>query len=409
MKERTMSLSYLQRLRTVVSQSGLQATWPAWLATYFIVSMLLDRLSGWNVSSVHALLAGTALAILMFRQQAKLIALFFLVLLVAIAWMSFRDVVEGAGWKASERSIKAAIMVLGMLACCRLPLRLWQMTLAAVIPCGIVIMTAYVGPEQLVRALLMPFDLAAAGGLATPMNRNGLALPLGLLTCWAVAAIFQLRPRWLWLLLASALTVVMIANGSRNAMAALIFAALLMLFWRFPRKILFVGFGMLIVAVSIHYFFPGYWLHDGTLFNQRDVIWAEVFRHLPEHLWIGAGSLYFKETIAPGLPTEVIIAHNAYLDFLLAFGVIGAFLLTAAGIVVAILLRAMPLNPQAIWLYGCFGFLAMFGLFDRGHLDALMLAAMLMIPSLLMAMGMATTALARSSVPPLQIEHSHGE
>lgn len=391
-----MSLNYLQRLRTVVSQSGLLATWPAWLATYFIVSMLLDRLSGWHVGSAHALLAGTGLAVLMFRRQPKIIALFFLALLSAIAWMSFRDVLHGAGWKASERMVKAAILILGMLACCRLSAALWKLTLAAVIPCGMVIMTVYIGPEQLLRALLMPLDLGAAGGLATLMNRNGLALPLGLLSCWAVAATCQLRPRWLWLLLATVLAVLMVANGSRNALAAFVVAVLIMLFRYFPGKVLLAGLGVLLLGLLVHHLVPDYWVH-GTVLSYRDVIWAEVFRHLPEHLWIGAGSAYFRQSIAPGLPIEVIIAHSAYLDFLLAYGVIGVLLLTSAGLVLVRLVRTWPLNGQAIWLYGSFSFLAMFGLFDRGHLDALMLAAMLMIPSSLMAIW----SVARQGVIPV--------
>ena len=384
-----MPSALLQRLRTIALPPGVQMMWPALLATYFIVSMLLDRLSGWHVGSVHALLAGTALAVLIFRQQARIIALFFLVLLVAIAWMSFRDVVQGAGWKASERTIKAALLVLGMLACCRLPLPVWKATLAAVIPCGLAIMLAYIGPDQLVRALLMPFELATKNGLETQMNRNGLALPLGLLTCWTVAAVFQIRPAWPWLLPASALLVLMVANGSRNALAALVVAILVMLFGSHPRKVLFAGLAMLFAAFMIQYLFPGYWVHNGTLLNHRDVIWGEVFRHLPEHLWSGAGSAYFRQSITPGLPEPFTIAHNAYLDFLLAYGVIGVVLLTGAGMVLARLVQVQPLNPQAIWLYGSFGFLTMVGLFDRGHLDALMLAAILMLPVMFMAMGKA--------------------
>lgn len=41
----------------------------------------------------------------------------------------FRDVSTGAGWKAGERSIKAAILLLGMLACCRLSSAHWKKTL----------------------------------------------------------------------------------------------------------------------------------------------------------------------------------------------------------------------------------------------------------------------------------------
>jgi len=379
-----VSVSVLEQWRQRALQSGWPATWPAWLAIYFIVSLLLDRLSGWHVGSAHALLAGMALSVLMFRQQPKIIGLFFLSLLAAIAWMSFRDVLEGAGWKASERTVKAAILTLGMLACCRLPSSLWKLTLAVVLPCGLVIITAYIGPGQMLHALQMPLDLGAAGGLVTAMNRNGLALPLGLLSCWAVAAACQLRPRWFWLLPAVVLAVLMVANGSRNALAAFVVAVLIMLFRYFPGKVLLAGLGVLLLGLLVHHLVPDYWVH-GTVLSYRDVIWAEVFRHLPEHLWIGAGSEYFRQSVAPGLPIEVIIAHNAYLDFLLAYGVIGVLLMTFSGLVLARLVHAWPLNGQAIWLYGSFGFLAMFGLFDRGHLDALMLAAMLMIPSSLMA------------------------
>lgn len=376
-------------LRGSVARAGGPTIWLALLASYFIVSLLLDRLSGWHVGSVHALLAATVLAALAFREQPRSLALFFVLLLAAIAWMSFRDVVNGAGWKASERTLKAALLVLGMLACCRLSLPAWRLTLPTVIASGLVIMIAYIGPEQFIQALLKPFELAAREGLVTHMNRNGLALPLGLLTCWTIAGVFLLRPAWLWPLPASALLVLMIANGSRNALVALVVAVLVMLFSIHPRKVLYTGLAVLTTGLLIHYFLPDYWLHNGTFFNQRDVIWGEVFRHLPEHLWQGAGSAYFRQSITPGLPAPYVIAHNAYLDFLLAYGLIGVLLLTAAGVALARVVQVQSLNPQAIWLCASFSFLTMFGLFDRGHLDALMLAAMLMLPTMFMMMGSA--------------------
>lgn len=376
-----MLLARLQRL----PQAAWLAHWPAWLAGYFLLALLLDRLSGWHVASAHALLAGALLAVMCFRRQPKDIALFFLALLLAIAWMSFRDVLHGAGWKASERTLKAALLVLGMLACARLPWAQWRLSLAAVVACGMGIVIAYVGPGQVARALLAPLEFGAAGGLVTPMNRNGLALPLGLLACWAAAAACQLRPRWLWLLPVTVLSLLMLANGSRNAIAALIVAALFMLSRRYPAQVGIAGLGVLLAGVVSYLLLPAYWVH-GTVLSHRDVIWAEVFRHLPEHLWFGAGSAYFREAVAPALPIKVIIAHNAHLDFLLAYGLVGVFLFTLAGIVLARLARALPNPGQALWVEGSFVFLAIFGVFDRGHLDALMLAAMLMIPALFVAL-----------------------
>lgn len=376
-----MLLAWLQRWR----QAPWLAHWPAWLAGYFLLALLLDRLSGWQVASAHALLAGLALAVMRFRQQPKEIALFFLALLLAIAWMSFRDVLHGAGWKASERTLKAALLVLGMLACAGLPWAQWRLSLAAALAGGMAVLIAYVGPGQVARALLSPLEFGAAGGLVTPMNRNGLALPLGLLSCWAVAAACQLRPRWLWLLPVAVLSLLMLANGSRNAIAALLVAVLFMLSRRYPGQVGVVGLGALLAGVVSYLVQPEYWVH-GTLLSHRDVIWAEVFRHLPEHLWFGAGSGYFRAVVAPALPIEVIIAHSAHLDFLLAYGIVGVLLFTLAGICLARLARAQPTPGQALWVEGSFVFLAIFGVFDRGHLDALMLAAMLMIPALLAAL-----------------------
>jgi len=376
-----MLLARLQRWR----QAPWLAHWPAWLAGYFLLALLLDRLSGWQVASAHALLAGLALAVMRFRQKPKEIALFFLALLLAIAWMSFRDVLHGAGWKASERTLKAALLVLGMLACAGLPWAQWRLSLAAALAGGMAVVVAYVGPGQVARALLAPLEFGAAGGLATPMNRNGLALPLGLLSCWAVAAACQLRPRWLWLLPVAVLSLLMLANGSRNAIAALLVAVLFMLSRRYPGQVGVVGLGALLAGVVSYLVQPEYWVH-GTLLSYRDVIWAEVFRHLPEHLWFGAGSAYFREVVAPALPIKVIIAHSAHLDFLLAYGLVGVLLFTLAGICLARLARAQPSPGQALWVEGSFVFLAIFGVFDRGHLDALMLAAMLMIPALLAAL-----------------------
>lgn len=385
----------LQRWREAVGQSGRAG----WLASAFLVFLLLDRLNGWHVGSAYALLAGALLGISMFRWRGERLTPLLIVLLCAIAWMIFRDVLQGGEWKAGERIVKAALLTLGLIACSRLDPAQWRLALVAAIPCGIVAMALYIGPQQLVQAWLAPLELGMSGGLSTAMNRNGLALPLGLLTCWALAACLLLTPRRLWLLLALALAVLMLANGSRNAIAAVGAAALIMLYLQAPGRAMLAGLGIVLGGLSIHYFFPAYWVH-GSVFNQRDVIWAAVFRHLPEHLWFGAGSVYFRQTVAPGLPVDVIIAHSAYLDFLLAYGMVGVLLMMGAGLLLARLNRSWPLSPQVVWLYGSFGFLAMFGLFDRGHLDALMLAAMLMLPSLAMALWRATSQFAGGCARP---------
>lgn len=380
-----MFFEFLMRQRDHLRQSGP----PVWLAAAFLICLLLDRLNGWQVGSGGALLAGALLAVSMFRRQTDGLVPFLVVLVLAIVWMISRDVTQGSDWKAGERTVKAALLTLGLLACCRLSVQQWRLALGATVLCGGVAMAAYVGPQQVLRAWLAPLELGSAGGLVTAMNRNGLALPLGLLSCWALAAFFQCRPRWPWLLPALALLVLMLANGSRNAIAAMGGATLFMLYLQVPGRALFVALGIVLSGLLIHEFFPAYWVH-GSLFNQRDVIWAEVFRHLPEHLWFGAGSVYFRQTVAPLLPVDVIIAHNAYLDFLLAYGVVGVLLMAAAGLLLARLTWNRVLSPQLVWCYASFAFLALFGLFDRGHRDALMLAAMLMLPGLFVVAGRAT-------------------
>lgn len=377
-----MTSSLITRLNGLPFVQKMRPEWPAVLAVYFILSLLLDRLNGWNFGSFHALTAGFILAWMMLREQPKSIFWFLLLLFSTVAWMCFRDVSTGAGWKASERSIKAAILLLGMLACCRLSSAHWKKTLTAIVPASLLIMIAFIGFEQTLQAVATPFSLASAGGLATPMNRNGLALPLGLVCCWAIAASIQLRPRWVWGALAGSLFVLMLANGSRNALLSLLCAMLVMLLLQSPRKVAIACLSLLLSAAVLSQLFPEYWTRSTGVLSYRDILWAAVFRHLPEHIWFGAGSTYFREVIALELSEKHIIAHNAYLDFLLAYGVTGMLFMLSTGIALARWAQPMLNSGANIWLYGSFGFLSIFGLFDRGHLDTLMLATMLMAPLL---------------------------
>lgn len=81
-----------------------------------------------------------------------------------------------------------------------------------------------------------------------------------------------------------------------------------------------------------------------------------MFRHLPEHIWFGAGSTYFREVIALELSEKHIIAHNAYLDFLLAYGVTRMLFMLSAEIALARWAQPMLNSGANIWLYGSFGF-----------------------------------------------------
>ena len=358
---------------------------PALLAVYFLVFLLLDRLSGWHVSSMHPLLAGGILAWLSFRQRPRAATLFFAVLLVAIAWMWMRDVPAGAGWKAGERLAKAALLLLGLLACSRLPLPAWKASVGAAVVGGLLLMLAYLGAGQIRQALTDPFAFAVTG-FVTEMNRNALAVPLGLLGCWAVAAALLLRPVGAWMLPMALLILLMLANGSRNAIASLLLAGMVMLALHSPRQLLAIAGAVIVAALAVYLIWPDFWVH-GTFLSNRDVIWAEVLRHLPEHFWAGASSTYFSRMVAPELPYQFAFAHNVYLDYLLAYGLVGTVLLLASGGMLSRLLadgQALPLAPQSIWLCGTGVYLLGFAFFDREHLDPLMLLGLLMIPTLLL-------------------------
>lgn len=373
-------------LRENFAQNGkLTAASVALLGALFLVTLLLDRFSGWLVSSAWPLLTGSLLALIALREQPRDVGRFFLFLLPLIAWMLLRDVSGGSDWRAGERTLKAALLTLGLLACARLPVRQWRRAVGLAVVAGSVCLLAYLGPAQLAAALQAPLTLATTG-FVSEMNRNALAVPLGLLGVWGIAALILISPRSAWIPFAALLLLMSVANGSRNGLGALAFAALLMVVFRRPRWSLPGLLGLFVVGFAAHLAWPSFWLHGGSVLGDRALIWSAVLRHVPDHLWLGAGSASFVRDVVPDLPQAYAFAHNVYLDFLLAYGVVGCLLALLAGVALLPLLSRRSDDPRSVWLFASAGFLALFAMFDREHRDPLMLAGVLLLPGLLTAL-----------------------
>ena len=358
------------------------------LATWFLVTLLLDRFSGWHVSSAHPLIAGSLLAFLTWPDRPREAGRFSLCLIVLIAWMLFRDVSTGGNWRAGERMLKACVLVVGLIACSRMDFLIWGKVLRCATGIGIASVIAYLGLEQLVTALGSPLAMAAEG-FVSEMNRNALAVPLGLLACWVLLAVRPVWPVWAWGPLAVFIVVLMIANGSRNAMLSMIVATLLALFLLSPRKVAVSGGAAVAGALLLLWMQPSFWIHGDSVLNTRDIAWEAVLRHVGPHAWTGTGSTYFLRVIAPELPESFAFAHNVYLDFLLAYGGVGAALLIATGVALRSLLPRGSVDARSVWLYASGSYLMLFGVFDREHLDPLMLVGMLMLPGIVMVVMVA--------------------
>ena len=119
------------------------------LATWFLVTLLLDRFSGWHVGSAHPLITGSVLAFLAWREHPRKVGRVFLLLFVLMAWMLLRDVDTGGDWRAGERTLKAGVLLLGLIACCRLSLPIWRASLRWATAVAIVCIIAYLGPDQI--------------------------------------------------------------------------------------------------------------------------------------------------------------------------------------------------------------------------------------------------------------------
>lgn len=373
--------------RQMAQAHGMEA-----LAAFFLLFLVLDRFGGaWNVSSVYVLLSGAVLSFLLLKRPWSVWAPFLLGLLAVIAWMCFRDVVHGSGWAAGERMIKATILLLGLLACAELPLPSWRRGVGIASLAGLACFIGLVGWEQAWTALAAPLELAKAG-FVTDINRNQLALPLGLLTVWAIAACIA-RPRGLMVLAALVLLGFTIANGSRAGVAGVIAAAMILLLFHAPRKAMVFGGLFAVIGGVTLLAFPEYWLHGGSVMNYRDVIWSAVLEHLPEQGWLGAGRGYFRAVISPEIaaffPAGYVVpfAHNIYLDWLLAYGAVGVLLLLLAGYLLSRMRPENATSAQHAWWLATGVFLMTIGFFGREPHDPWMLLGLLTLPSLLVSLS----------------------
>lgn len=353
------------------------------LVVFFLVSLLLDRFSGWHVSSSYPLAAGAGLVALSWRDRPHELGRFFLCLLALIAWMLLRDVATGGDWRAGERTLKAGLLALGLIAGGRMDYPAWSVALRWAACLGVACTVAYIGPRQVAAGLVAPLAMAVTG-FSSEMNRNALAVPLGLLACWVVLACRSMRsgwPGWLWSGLVVLVLMLMLANGSRNAILSLALAVSFSFFLFAPRRAVLVAFicaGALLLMLCL---WPSFWIH-GDWLGSRGMVWEAVSRHLGAHVLVGAGSSYFARAVAPQLAQKYAFAHNVYLDFLLAYGVLGSLLMVAAGNALRSLLPVGDGDVRPAWLLAGGAYLALFGLFDREHLDPLMLVGMLMLPGI---------------------------
>lgn len=361
------------------------------LASFFLLFLVLDRFGGaWNASSVYVLTSGAMLCFLLLKQPWRAWAPVFLSLIAVIAWMCFRDAMHGSGWAAGERMIKASILLLGLMACAELPLPSWQRCVGIATFAGLVCFVGLIGWDQAWSALIEPLGLARSG-FATDINRNQLAMPLGLLALWAIATCLATRPKGFMMLTALALTVFVIANGSRAGLAGLITGVMVLLIFHSPRKAMACGGVLVLIGVITFLLFPDYWIHGDSVMNHRDVIWSAVLKHLPEHGWLGEGRGYFRAMISPEIaaffPEGYVVpfAHNIYLDWLLAYGAVGILLLLLAGYMLSGMRFGNAADVRYVWLLSTATFLMTIGFFGREPHDPWMLLGMLMLPALLMS------------------------
>lgn len=367
------------------------------LATFFLLFLLLDRLGGaWETSAVYALSSALALAALLIREPWRDCKPFLFAFALTMGWMLFRDVSTGSNWAAGERMLKSVIFLLGMLACTRMELPSLLRSLRLAVLAGAACFISYIGIDQIVNAWASPLEFAMRGGFATDINRNAFALPLALLTIWSIAICVMDTLRVSTCLLTLFLLSLLVVNGGRGSMAALAAATLIMTWIVAPRRALqlaafFICTGLLTLLIWPEYLGRG----EAGLMSFRDVIWSGVIGHLPEQGWIGAGRGYFRAVISPELtpyfPDGYLVphAHNIYLDWLLAYGVVGFVLLLFAGTLLA--RRLMGPHGKNRWLLGSAGILVVSGIFSHEPHDPMMIMGLLMIPSLILSLRHAWT------------------
>lgn len=213
--------------------------------------------------------------------------------------------------------------------------RQWKIALAISTITGLIAILVYIGSDELRRAVRIGFGGDDSGGLRmnrgfeTRMNRNKLAIFIGLIAIWSVLLVpLQLRGKQLALLVLIPMTwILLLSNFGIGSIVACCAAVAFMILIAKPRWMLPLA-GVLAGIIGVAYLnYPEY-VNYKSLMNLRDVIYAETWPHIMTFMWEGAGSAYFKDVVSPTLSTgPKPFIHNIYLEFWLAYGLIGVALL----------------------------------------------------------------------------------
>lgn len=265
-----------------------------------------------------------------------------------LCWMLFRDSAYSPA--LTLMALMAGVMaLLGLLATAEhfRGERWWRVVLLA---CAVVGGGLLLGlkPGELALAFMSP-EAVWQRGLSSFTYYTVLASKIGLLAVLLSMACLSGYARNVWVVLATAaawyfLVLNGAASGIVSAVAAVVFYALL------PHRramIFMVGASLLALLVLTVSQPDG--LNVTRWLNHRDVIYRAAWPHLQEHFLLGTSKWYFTEHIAftwPwGQPADKY--HCAYLEFVLAYGLVGAGLLVMLSVSILRLALA-TVSVQAI-------------------------------------------------------------
>lgn len=252
------------------------------------------------------------------------------------AWAAWRDTAGGDKLSSVEGALKGMLYALALIASASmLDRRQWKIALTISIVTGLLAILVYIGNDELKRAVRIGFGDDGSGGLRmnrgfeTRMNRNKLAIFIGMIAIWsALLVTLRLRGTQSLLLFLIPMTwVLLLSNFGIGSIVGSFSAVALMILVVRPRWVLPLTGLALIAITSAHLQYPEH-VNVKSLMNLRDVIYAETWPHIMKFAWEGAGSAYFKEIVSPTLSTgPKPFIHNIYLEFWLAYGLIGMVLL----------------------------------------------------------------------------------
>lgn len=346
----------------------------ALLTALFLTGLVLRGMAGWSYPSALLQLSAFGLiwiSPLRLQVQWKELLVWSLPF---FAWATWRDTAGGDDFSNVEGALKGMLYALALIASASMmDKRQWKIALAIGTVTGLIAILVYIGSDELRRAVRIGFGGDGSGGLRmnrgfeTRMNRNKLAIFIGLIAIWSALLIpLQLRGKQLALLVLIPMTwILLLSNFGIGSIVGCCAAIAFMILIARPRWTLPLA-AVLAGIVGIAYLnFPEY-VNYKSLMNLRDVIYAETWPHIMKFVWEGAGSAYFKEVVSPTLSTgPKPFIHNIYLELWLAYGLIGMALL---GVLIAnVTKQTIPLlqTPEARLVIGSTSaFFLIYGLVD---------------------------------------------